>query len=151
VTYIVKPPRTKGLTQARTVEELTVGFERTIRPTGRNIRGGGITFRVHEDAGPNEQALRITSGNNSTVRLDGTRGSTLRIGITRSQDAVDKTIRQVKPDDLVALAVIDSEIESLKQQLRELRNNRAETAASAWKRAQKVPLRDLVAQIGTQS
>ena len=141
-TFIIKPPRTKGFRQARTADELTdVRFARRVRDTGRTL--GGL-FREVEDAGENEQIINVYA--RESLTLEGSK-SAVRITIGRSQDWVDKTIRRLRPQDLTEVAEIDESIESLRQQLRELKQRRRFTLESAWKRAAKVPLREVVDKI----
>lgn len=145
-TYIIKPPRTRNRSLVRTTDVFTARYRHRVRDTGRRLRGGGLTFRMVEADGVDEQTLELRLDRES-YRPDGQRAGGTWITVARSQDAVDKSVRRLRAEDLTALAEIDAEITDLRDQIKAARVRRADRLHESWPRATKVPLREIVALV----
>lgn len=146
MTYLVKPPRTRGLSQLATSDELRVRLADVHRVKSSHYVEGFGTMRELEVAGQDEQTLAVFAV--KPKRADG-QGTATRydMRIKRRPSDLHAAIRRLREDDEAKVAEVDREIDALRQAISAKRDERAAIMQSAWKRGQSIPLAEVVAKI----
>lgn len=146
MTYLIKPPRTRGLSQLATAEELRVRLADVHRvKSSHHVEGFG-TFRELESVGKDEGTLAVFAV--KPIRADGT-GTATRydMRMKRRPSDLHAAIRRMRDDDAAKVAACDAEIEALRKAIGAVRERRAEAVHAAWKRGQEVPLPEVIAML----
>src|SRR5262245_52455728 len=139
MTFLIKPPRTRGLTQLRTSDELIVSLADVTRVKSRHHVAGFGAISESEVVGKDDGTLSIRA--REERRPDGQRtASRLWAHVKRRPSDLHAVVRRLRDDDAAKVAALDADIDDLKAAIQTLRTRRASVIADAWKRGAEVPL-----------